>query len=664
MPAPTPPNTPPEKGAFNWARFSKTVSFWVFLLLIPVIALTMVGAKGEMVKMNYSPDFRAQVADSNIQSVEVRGDYITGQFKTALELNSKKYARFSTQYPKEARQDLALQPLIDQGVTVVYKDVKPAILTVMVAILPWLLVIGIYLFVFKQMQAGGNKAFSFGKSKAKLLAGDTPKVTFADVAGADEAKQELQEIIEFLRDPQKFTRLGGRLPKGALLVGPPGTGKTLLARAVAGEAGRPFFSMSGSDFVEMFVGVGASRVRDLFEQGKTHAPCIIFIDEIDAVGRHRGAGLGGGHDEREQTLNQLLVEMDGFESNDGVILIAATNRPDVLDPALLRPGRFDRQIVVDAPDIRGREGILKVHLRNKPVADDVNITTLARGTPGMAGADLANLVNEAALLGVRRSHDRIFMMDLEDAKDKVMMGAERKSLVMKDDERRLTAYHEGGHAIAGMMTPGNDPLHKVTIVPRGRALGIAFVLPEDDRVSMTRMQLEATLVRVYGGRAAEELVFGRDRVTTGASSDIQYATELARRYVTQWGLSEAIGPIQVGTNEQELFLGRDIQHRQAVSEQTAQLVDAEVKRVIQEAFDRAKSVLTEHMDLLHRTAAALLERETLTREDVEVLSRGEQLPPRNSGAPPTPPAATVLPPLVVEPKRVPPLLGGPEPSPA
>ena len=348
--------------------------------------------------------------------------------------------------------------------------------------LPWLLLIGFYLFLFKQMQAGGAKAFSFGKSKAKLLTGDTPKITFADVAGADEAKQELQEIIEFLRDPQKFTKLGGRLPKGALLVGPPGTGKTLLAKAVAGEAARPFFSMSGSDFVEMFVGVGASRVRDLFEQGKAHAPCIIFIDEIDAVGRHRGAGLGGGHDEREQTLNQLLVEMDGFESNDGVILIAATNRPDVLDPALLRPGRFDRQIVVDAPDLRGREGILKVHLRNKPIADDVDITTLARGTPGMAGADLANLVNEAALLAARRSHEKIYMADLEDAKDKVMLGAERKSMVMKDEERRLTAYHEAGHAICAMRVKGNDPLHKVTIVPRGRALGLAFTLPEDDRV--------------------------------------------------------------------------------------------------------------------------------------------------------------------------------------
>ncbi|HEY8175168.1 MAG TPA: ATP-dependent zinc metalloprotease FtsH, partial [Gemmatimonadaceae bacterium] len=474
----------------------------------------------------------------------------------------------------------------------------------------------------------------------------------------------LQEIIEFLRDPQKYTKLGGRLPKGALLVGPPGTGKTLLAKAVAGEAGRPFFSMSGSDFVEMFVGVGASRVRDLFEQGKAHAPCIIFVDEIDAVGRHRGAGLGGGHDEREQTLNQLLVEMDGFESNEGVILIAATNRPDVLDPALLRPGRFDRQIVVDSPDLRGREGILRVHMRNKPLSDDVDITTLARGTPGMAGADLANLVNEAALLAVRRGHDRIFMIDFEDAKDKVMLGAERKSLVMKEDERRLTAYHEAGHTICGIRTPGNDPLHKVTIVPRGRALGIAFVLPEDDRVSITRMQLEANLVRMYGGRAAEELVFGRDHVTTGAASDIQQATGLARRYVTQWGLSDAIGPILVGDNEQELFLGREIQHRREVSERTAQIVDTEVKRIIEHAYERAKLVLQENIDLLHTVAQALLDRETLTRDDVEILTRGEQLPPRSpSGG--TPLAKPVTPPQpLLEPKRNPPLLGGPEPSPA
>jgi len=421
--------------------------------------------------------------------------------------------------------------------------------------------------------------------------------------------------------------------------------------------------MSGSDFVEMFVGVGASRVRDLFEQGKAHAPCIIFIDEIDAVGRHRGAGLGGGHDEREQTLNQLLVEMDGFESNDGVILIAATNRPDVLDPALLRPGRFDRQIVVDAPDLRGREGILKVHLRNKPIADDVSVTSLARGTPGMAGADLANLVNEGALLAARKNHEKIYMSDLEEAKDRVMLGAERKSLVMKEEERRLTAFHEAGHAVCAMMVHGNDPLHKVTIVPRGRALGIAFTLPEDDRVSVTREQLEARLVMAYGGRAAEEIVFGHNRVTTGAASDIQQATSIARRYVTQWGLSDTIGPILVGDNEQELFLGREIQSRREVSEQTAQLVDSEVKRVAFEAHARAVSVLTEHRTLLDSVAHSLLERETLTRDDIILLKDGKPLPPRSGPDFPSPPAPIAAP--VAAPRPVtPPLLGGPEVAPA
>ncbi|MFN2565691.1 MAG: ATP-dependent zinc metalloprotease FtsH, partial [Gemmatimonadaceae bacterium] len=589
------------------------------------------------------------------------GKVVRGEFRDRIAVNSRDVKRFTTQLPMENSPD-ELKELNARRVQIQAEDARPSITAWILNFLPWLLLIGFYLFLFKQMQAGGAKAFSFGKSKAKLLTGDTPKVTFADVAGADEAKQELQEIIEFLKDPQKFTRLGGRLPKGALLVGPPGTGKTLLAKAVAGEAGRPFFSMSGSDFVEMFVGVGASRVRDLFEQGKANAPCIIFIDEIDAVGRHRGAGLGGGHDEREQTLNQLLVEMDGFESNDGVILIAATNRPDVLDPALLRPGRFDRQIVVDAPDLRGREGILKVHLRNKPVADDVDITTLARGTPGMAGADLANLVNEAALLAVRRGHDKLYMIDLEDAKDKVMLGAERKSMVMKEEERRLTAYHEAGHALCAIKVPGNDPLHKVTIVPRGRALGLAFTLPEDDRVSITRQQIEASLAMAFGGRVAEELVFGRERVTTGAASDIQKATHVARRYVTQWGLSEAIGPIQVGDNEQELFLGREIQHRREVSEQTAQLVDAEVKRVIDQAYDRATAVISENLELLHAIAAALLDRETLTREDIAVLLRGEKLPPRTPTKA-TPPAPT--PTQVLEPRRSnPPLLGGPEPAPA
>src|SRR5216110_633795 len=574
------PNRVPPPREFNWARTLRTLSFWA-LLIVGSIALVQFASsrRQEAVEISYT-QFTEQLDAANVAAVEItERQQIKGDFKHAVTVGRRTAEHFTTLLPFESRAEW-VQTLRDKGVDVRAREEKQSFGVFLFSFLPYLFILGLIIFMLHQMQQGGNRAFAFGKSKAKLLAGDTPKITFADVAGCDEAKQELEEIIDFLKDPQKFQRLGGRLPKGALLVGPPGTGKTLLAKAVAGEAGRPFFSMSGSDFVEMFVGVGASRVRDLFEQGKAHAPCIIFIDEIDAVGRHRGAGLGGGHDEREQTLNQLLVEMDGFESNDGVILIAATNRPDVLDPALLRPGRFDRQIVVDSPDLRGREGILRVHMRNKPLADDVDITTLARGTPGMAGADLANLVNEAALLAVRRGHDRIFMIDFEDAKDKVMLGAERKSLVMKEEERRLTAYHEGGHAICGIKTPGNDPLHKVTIVPRGRALGIAFVLPEDDRVSMTRMQLEANLVRMYGGRAAEELVFGRDRVTTGAASDIQTATALARRYVTQWGLSDAIGPILVGDNEQELFLGREIQHRREVSEQTAQLVDAEVKRVI------------------------------------------------------------------------------------
>jgi cell division protease FtsH len=647
MPAPTPPK---NKRDMNWGRFSKTFAFWILILLIPVALIQLSGQRdNQSPKISYT-QYREHLARGQIRAVTIQGGkQVQGEFRQRVTINGRNVAKFNTHLPAE-NSEKEIEALTAQGVAIEAQDPRPSITGWIISFLPWLLLIGFYLFLFRQMQAGGAKAFSFGKSKAKLLTGDTPKVTFADVAGADEAKQELQEIIEFLRDPQKFTKLGGRLPKGALLVGPPGTGKTLLAKAVAGEAARPFFSMSGSDFVEMFVGVGASRVRDLFEQGKAHAPCIIFVDEIDAVGRHRGAGLGGGHDEREQTLNQLLVEMDGFESNDGVILIAATNRPDVLDPALLRPGRFDRQIVVDAPDLRGREGILRVHMRNKPLADDVDITTLARGTPGMAGADLANLVNEAALLAVRRGHDRIFMIDFEDAKDKVMLGAERKSLVMKEDERRLTAYHEGGHAICGIKTPGNDPLHKVTIVPRGRALGIAFVLPEDDRVSMTRMQLEANLVRMYGGRAAEELVFGRERVTTGAASDIQTATGLARRYVTQWGLSDAIGPILVGDNEQELFLGREIQHRREVSEQTAQLVDAEVKRIIEHAYE-------------HSVAKALLDRETLTREDVDMLARGEKLPPRLPAQPPGKPFVSTVNPTL-EPKKNPPLLGGPEPSPA
>ncbi len=656
------PNKNPKKPT-NWSKVSKQLSFWVFVILVPVAIIQFSGKGSDAApEISYS-EYTRQLQADNIEKVTIQGGRaLTGDFKQKAPAKGRLVSKFKTLLPMENSSD-DLKQLVAHGVQIQAEEPRTSMTGLLIGLFPYLLIFGIWFFLFRSMQAGGAKAFSFGKSKAKLLTGDTPKVTFDDVAGADEAKVELQEIIEFLKDPQKFTKLGGRLPKGALLVGPPGTGKTLLARAVAGEAGRPFFSMSGSDFVEMFVGVGASRVRDLFEQGKAHAPCIIFIDEIDAVGRHRGAGLGGGHDEREQTLNQLLVEMDGFESNEGVILIAATNRPDVLDPALMRPGRFDRQIVVDLPDLRGREGILRVHIRNKPMADDVDVTLLARGTPGMAGADLANLVNEGALLAARRNHEKVYMADLEDAKDKVMMGAERKSMVMKDEERKLTAYHEGGHAICAVKVKGNDPLHKVTIVPRGRTLGVAWTLPEDDRVSVTREQLEANLVKAYGGRVAEELVFGRDRVTTGAASDIQQATGLARRYVSQWGLSDEIGPVLVGDNEQELFLGREIQTRREVSERTAQLVDSEVSRVIKEAYSRATAVLQENMDLLHSVAAALLDRETLTGDEVATLARGETLPPRSVSPPPSAPALTAAPVMHPKPSK-PPLFGGPEVAPA
>ncbi len=659
--------TPNKGGGFNWGKFSKTLAFWVLIILIPVTFVTLTSRGNADMPVLTWTQYDRELTRGNLKKViVVEGREVQVETKLPITVDDKSVTRFTAALVGDITEEDKKQ-LRNAGVDVSAKQARTSIASVLINILPYLLLFGFWLFLFRQMQAGGAKAFSFGKSKAKLLTGDTPKVTFADVAGADEAKVELQEIIEFLKDPQKFTKLGGRLPKGALLVGPPGTGKTLLARAVAGEAGRPFFSMSGSDFVEMFVGVGASRVRDLFEQGKASAPCIIFIDEIDAVGRHRGSGMGGGHDEREQTLNQLLVEMDGFESNEGVILIAATNRPDVLDPALLRPGRFDRQIVVDAPDLRGREGILRVHVRNKPIADDVDLRVLAKGTPGMAGADLANLVNEGALLAARRGHDKIYMVDLEEAKDKVQLGAERKSLVMREEERRLTAYHEAGHAVCAIKIKGNDPLHKVTIVPRGRALGVAFTLPEDDRVSVTREQIEARLVMAYGGRTAEELIFGRDHVTTGASSDIQQATGIARRYVSQWGLSDAVGPILVGDNEQEMFLGRELTSRREVSEKTAQLVDAEVSRVIKDAYQRAKTALEENVDLLHTLAKNLLERETLTREDIALLVAGEILPPRvdppSSLTPPvvTPPMVAAIP----EPKRVPPpLLGGPGIQPA
>jgi cell division protease FtsH len=477
----------------------------------------------------------------------------------------------------------------------------------------------------RQMQSGGGKAMGFGKSRARLLTEKTGRVTFEDVAGIDEAKQELQEIVEFLKDPQKFQRLGGKIPKGCLLVGPPGTGKTLLARAIAGEANVPFFTISGSDFVEMFVGVGASRVRDMFEQGKKNAPCIIFIDEIDAVGRHRGAGLGGGNDEREQTLNQLLVEMDGFEANEGVILIAATNRPDVLDPALLRPGRFDRQIVVPNPDINGREQILKVHMRKVPLAPDVEARTIARGTPGFSGADLANLVNEAALLAARAGKRVVTMFDFEQAKDKVMMGAERRSMVMTEKDKEETAYHEAGHALVGLHVPGNDPLHKVTIIPRGRALGVTMNLPETDRYSLKFREITAKLAMMFGGRLAEEIIYGPENVSTGASNDIQQATNLARRMVTEWGMSEKLGRLRYVDNQEEVFLGHSVTRSQTISGATAKLIDEEVRRIIEEAETKARTILTEHIDELHAIAKALLEFETLSGDEVKDLLAGKPI---------------------------------------
>jgi cell division protease FtsH len=491
---------------------------------------------------------------------------------------------------------------------------------------PFVLIIAVWFFFMRQMQSGGNKALSFGKSRARLLSMQQKKVTFKDVAGVDEAKEELKEIIEYLREPQKFQKLGGRIPKGVLLVGPPGTGKTLLARAVAGEANVPFFSISGSDFVEMFVGVGASRVRDLFEQGKKNAPCIIFIDEIDAVGRHRGAGLGGGHDEREQTLNQLLVEMDGFESNDGVILVAATNRPDVLDPALLRPGRFDRRVVVGLPDVRGREEILRVHVKKVPVSDDTNLNVLARGTPGFSGADLANMVNEAALSAARMNRKQVTMYDFEVAKDKVLMGAERKSMLLTEEEKRVTAYHEAGHALVSFRHVHSDPIHKVTIIPRGMALGVTIFLP-GDRHNYTRDYLEANLAIAYGGRVSEEIFL--NQMSTGAGSDIESATDLARRMVCEYGMSR-LGPLTFGKKEEQIFLGREIAQHRDFSEETARQIDLEVRRLIDEAYQSAHSIVESHADAMHRIAAALLERETIDAEEVKMLIEGQELPPLRS----------------------------------
>ncbi|HEX6694611.1 MAG TPA: ATP-dependent zinc metalloprotease FtsH [Longimicrobiales bacterium] len=599
----------------------------MMMIIVTMLVVSLFTKNKEPVTDLPYSEFNMQLQAGNIEQVTIiEGKKIEGVLRNpiAREQNTS-ITEFVTLLPIKDSERI-MDDLRAKDVRVRAKEDKPKWWVYILQGWPIILILAFWLFMIRQMQAGGSKAFQFGKSKARLLTGDTPKVTFADVAGADEAKDELQEIIEFLKDPQKFSRLGGRLPKGVLLIGPPGTGKTLLARAVAGEAGRPFFSMSGSDFVEMFVGVGASRVRDLFEQGKTHAPCIIFIDEIDAVGRHRGAGLGGGHDEREQTLNQLLVEMDGFESNEGVILLAATNRPDVLDPALLRPGRFDRQVVVDAPDVKGREGILRVHLKKIPLASDVDVRTLAKATPGMSGADLSNLVNEAALLAARRERDKVYMDDLEHAKDKVMLGAERRSMVLSDEERTNTAYHEAGHAVIALFVKGNDPVHKVTIIPRGRALGITASLPEEDRHSYTKEYLLARLIMLFGGRAAEEIVFGPDKITTGAGNDIERATAMARRMVTNYGMSDAVGPMSVGDSEQEVFLGREIGQRTLVSARLAERVDQEVKRLLDEAYSAAVKCITDNRSVLEQIAEALLERETIDREEIMLLFAGQPLP--------------------------------------
>ncbi|PYO29035.1 MAG: cell division protein FtsH [Gemmatimonadetes bacterium] len=658
-------NRVPPPREFSWARTLRTLSFWALLIVGSIFLVQFASnRRQEAVELSYTPQFTEQLDKGNLSAVEITDrQQVKGDFRTPVTIGRHTAEHFTMLLPFEST-DAWVGTLRQKGVDVRAREEKQSFGVFLFSFLPYLFIIGLLIFMVRQMQQGGNRAFAFGKSKAKLLAGDTPKVTFADVAGADEAKQELEEIIDFLKDPQKFQRLGGRLPKGALLIGPPGTGKTLLAKAVAGEAGRPFFSMSGSDFVEMFVGVGASRVRDLFEQGKAHAPCIIFIDEIDAVGRHRGAGLGGGHDEREQTLNQLLVEMDGFESNDGVILLAATNRPDILDPALLRPGRFDRQIVVDMPDVKGREQILRVHTRKIPLGANVNLERIAKGTPGLSGAELSNVVNEAALLAARRNKPVVDMKDLEDAKDKVMLGLERKSMVLTEEERKLTAFHEAGHALVGLSVPGIDPIHKVTIVPRGRALGITFFLPEKDRRNVTKQWLLGQLAMSYGGRVAEELVFGADKVTTGAYSDIQQATEMARRMVTQFGMSDVVGPIAVGDREAEIFLGREVVQRREVSERTAELVDTELKRLLGEAYERARDILTKHRDQLDRLAAALLERETLDREEVDLVMAGKPLPPV---APASTPPAAASPEGTARDKPAAtrgPVLGSPPPEPA
>ena len=591
----------------------RNIILWIFIALIVFGLFNLFNNASEnnnSVQLTYS-QFLDEVEVGSIKDVVIKGNNITGSYEDGRSF--KTYA---------ANDPTLVDRLNKRGVNISaapLDDGYPSILGILISWFPMLLLIGVWIFFMRQMQGGKGGAMGFGRSKAKLLTENKNKVTFNDVAGIDEAKEELVEIVEFLKDPRKFQKLGGRIPKGALLIGPPGTGKTLLARAVAGEAEVPFFTISGSDFVEMFVGVGASRVRDMFEQGRRNAPCIIFIDEIDAVGRSRGAGLGGGNDEREQTLNQILVEMDGFDTQEGIILVAATNRPDVLDPALLRPGRFDRQVVVPNPDILGREAILKVHIKKISVAPDVDIRTIARGTPGFSGADLANIVNESALLAARKNKKIVTMVDFEEAKDKVMMGAERRSLVMTQEEKELTAYHEGGHAIVALNQSASDPIHKATIIPRGRALGMVMRLPERDQLSLPREKMFADITVAMGGRVAEELIFGEKKVTSGASSDIEMATKMARNMVTKYGMSEKLGPIQYGENEEEVFLGRSVQKHQNVSEETAKLIDSEIRKIVDSCYDLAKKILTDKKDDLHRLAKGLIEYETLTGEEITAL---------------------------------------------
>ncbi len=595
----------------------RNLALWIIIALLLVALFNMFQGTSTHTNtktLSYS-EFTQDVQDGQVKSVMIQGDQIRGQLN-----NNQAF----TTYVPYSDPDL-MKTLRDKKVNTSGQptdDGVPSLMSIFLNWFPMLLLIGVWIFFLRQMQSGGGKAMGFGKSRAKLLTERTGRITFEDVAGVDEAKEEVKEIVDFLRDPQKFQRLGGRIPKGVLLVGPPGTGKTLLARAIAGEANVPFFTISGSDFVEMFVGVGASRVRDMFEQAKKNAPCIVFIDEIDAVGRHRGAGLGGGNDEREQTLNQLLVEMDGFEANEGVILIAATNRPDVLDPALLRPGRFDREVVVPNPDLGGRDKILRVHLRKVPLAPDVDARVIARGTPGFSGADLANLVNEAALLAARRGKRVVTMSELEDAKDKVMMGAERRSLAMTDEEKRNTAYHEGGHALVALSVEGSDPIHKATIIPRGRALGMVMRLPEHDQLSITRQKMLADICVAFGGRIAEELVFGYDKVTTGAISDIKQATRMARAMVTRYGFSDELGPIEFGENQEEVFLGHSVARTQNISEATAQKIDQEIRSIIDTCYQRARNILSTRIDDLHMIAKGLLEYETLTGDEINGLLKG------------------------------------------